>query len=291
MIPLTGCIVSLVTPFHYNRIDYDAFTRILELQIASGVSAVCILGGIGEATSLTEDERLSFVQFTVERVEGRVPVGVCAFLPDTSSVINFAKSAEAIGADFIVVTDPYFGKVGQAEMYAHYETILDNIESPVFIRSDEGTTGNVLKPDTLQTLLKNHRIGGIIECSEDLGRIMDMVCTCTGVRFYAGTDLSSCLMYTLGAKGVFSTAANIAPEMIRELYEAWSDGNHSSAAEMQMKLYPLIRSIGSCRPPVSVKAMLCEMRLCEDEVRLPLIPLEAREKSVFIKVLNDLMIL
>ena len=291
MIPLTGCIVSLVTPFHHNRIDYDAFTRILELQIASGVSAVCILDGIGETASLTEDERLSVVQFTVERVEGRVPVGVCAFLPDTSSVINFAKSAEAIGADFIVVTDPYFGKVGQAEMYTHYETILDNIESPVFIRSDESATGNDLMPDTLQSLIKSHGIGGVIECSDDLGRIMDMVCACSGVRFYAGTDLSSCLLYALGAKGVFSTAANIAPEMIRKQYEAWSDGNHASAAEMQMKLYPLIRSIGSFRPSVSVKAMLCEMRLCEDEVRLPLIPVDARERSLFSKVLNDLMIL
>ena len=291
MIPLTGCVVSLITPFHHNRIDFDAFTRLLELQIASKASAMTILDTVGEASSLTEDERLSLIQFTVERVDGRVPVGVCAFLPDTTSVISFAKSAEAIGADYIVATDPFFGKVGQAEMYAHYETILDNIESPVFIKSDEESTGNILGPETLKSLLKNRGIGGVVVRSNDLSRITELFNICSGVRFYAGSDLSAHLLYILGAKGVFSTAANIVPDAVRELYESSADGNYAAAHEIQIKLYPLIHTISFGRQPVAIKAMLREMRICGDEVRLPLIPCDDSENNRVSRVLEDLQII
>ena len=282
----TGCAVSLITPFRNGAIDEDALARLTELQIASKISAICILDNAGEARSLSEDEKLFITQFIVERVNGRVPVIACAYAADTSSVIEYARSAQAIGADAIMVTTPYFGALSQEAIRSHFEMIFDELEIPVFLKNDPVSTGNNISSETLAAFVQNYKPAGIVDCSGKTINTIDFISVASGIDLFAGNEQDIIPAVSLGAAGVFSSAANIVPEIIQELFETADSGKFNVARALLFQLQPLLKALDLGVSPAAIKTMLEIVKLCSGEMRIPLIPLNKEQLSTVTDVLK-----
>ena len=128
-----GSGVALVTPFRKNSIDFPALTRLIELQIISGSDALIICGTTGEASTMSQDEKIAVIRHTVERVAGRIPVIAGTGGNNTRAVIESSRSAEAIGADALLIVTPYYNKTSQAGLIAHYNAIADSVVIPIIV--------------------------------------------------------------------------------------------------------------------------------------------------------------
>ena len=267
-----GSGVAIVTPFQNGAIDFTAFTRLLELQIASGTDAIVCCATTGEAPTLSTDEKLSIIQFVVERVNGRVPVIAGTGGNNTQSVIENSKSAEAIGVDGLLVVTPYYNKTTQDGLVAHYMAVADSVDVPIIVYNVPGRTGLNVQPATMAKLLKHENIVGTKEASGNIEQIVNLAALCPDCDIYAGNDDHVLPILSVGGKGVISTIANVMPEAMHALCDAFFKGNVKLAREIQFQVLPLWKAAFCEVNPIPVKAMLGMMQLCEPDVRLPLVP-------------------
>ena len=270
-----GSAVSLITPFHRGEVDLNAFTRLIELQIASGTSALVLFDTAGEGTSLTTDERLSVIQYVVERVNGRVPVVVGCGGPATDMVVDDCKTAEAIGADALLIVPPYFTKASERGLFEHFTSIADRVEIPILLHNSPKRTGINLKPELIGELVKHENIAGIKESGDSVEQIMFLMALCPDADVYAGNDNHVLPVLSIGGRGAISTIANVMPEAMHALYEAFQKSDIERARDIQTQLIPLWRAAFCDVNPVPIKAMMSMLKLCDADVRLPLVPLEA----------------
>lgn len=271
----TGSAVSIITPFRRGEVDLSAFTRLIELQIASGSSALVLFDTAGEGTSLTTDERLSIIQFAVERVNGRVPVIIGCGGPYTEAVIDECKTAEAIGADALLIVPPYFTKASDRGLYEHFTAIADSVEIPILLHNSPLRTGINLKPELIGRLRQHANIVGIKESSGDIEQIAMLLALCPDLDVYAGNDSHALPVLSIGGKGMISTIANIMPDAMHDMYEAFTKRDMKRARGVQTQLIPLWRAAFCDVNPVPIKAMMGMLKLCDPDVRMPLLPLEA----------------
>lgn len=267
-----GSAVAIITPFHNGAVDFTAFTRLIELQIASGTDAIVVCGTTGEASTMSVDEKLSVIQFVVERVGGRVPVIAGTGGNCTSTVIENSRSAEAIGVDALLVVTPYYNKTTQAGLIAHFMAVADSVDLPIITYNVPSRTGVNIQPATMAELLKHENIVGTKEASGNIEQIVNLAALCPDCDIYAGNDDHVLPVLSIGGKGVISTIANVMPDAMHSLCESFFKGDLAAAREMQIQMIPLWRAAFCEVNPIPVKAMMGMMKLCEPEVRLPLVP-------------------
>lgn len=267
-----GSAVAIITPFHNGAVDFTAFTRLIELQIASGTDAIVVCGTTGEASTMSVDEKLSVIQFVVERVGGRVPVIAGTGGNCTSTVIENSRSAEAIGVDALLVVTPYYNKTTQAGLVAHFMAVADSVDLPIITYNVPSRTGVNILPATMAELLKHENIVGTKEASGNIEQIVNLAALCPDCDIYAGNDDHVLPVLSIGGKGVISTIANVMPDAMHSLCESFFKGDLAAAREMQIQMIPLWRAAFCEVNPIPVKAMMGMMKLCEPEVRLPLVP-------------------
>ena len=275
-----GCGVSIVTPFHNGAVDFTAFTRLIELQIASATDAIVVCDTAGEPDTLTVDEKLSVIQFVVERVNGRVPVISGAFGNSTSAVIEDGKAAEAIGVDALLVVAPYFNQTSTEGLIEHFQTIADSVTVPVIVYNTPARTGVNITPETMSEILKNKNIVGIKEASGNIEQIVNLASLCPDCDIYAGNDDHVVPVLSVGGCGVISTIANIMPDTMHAMCEAYFKSDTNAAREYQMQMIPLWRAAFSEVNPIAIKAMMGLMKLCDPDVRLQLVPLSAKNAKL-----------
>ncbi|MBQ3098548.1 MAG: 4-hydroxy-tetrahydrodipicolinate synthase [Kiritimatiellae bacterium] len=269
----TGSAVAIVTPFRDGAIDFTAFTRLIELQIASGTDAIVVCGTTGEASTLTEDERLSAIQFVVERVGGRIPVIAGAGSNCTETAIQNSRAAEAIGVDGLLHVTPYYNKTTQKGIVAHFNAIADSVDLPIIVYNIPSRTGVNVLPATMAELVQHENIVGVKEASGNIEQIVNLAALCPECDIYAGNDDHVLPILSMGGKGVISTIANVMPDAMHGLCEAFFRGNVELAREIQIQMIPLWRAAFCEVNPIPIKAMMGMMKLCEPDVRLPLVPL------------------
>lgn len=267
-----GSAVAIITPFHNGAVDFTAFTRLIELQIASGTDAIVVCGTTGESSTLSLDEKLSVIQFVVERVNGRVPVIAGTGGNCTETVIENSRSAEAIGVDALLVVTPYYNKTTQAGLIAHYMAVADSVDLPIITYNVPSRTGLNIQPATMAELLKHENIVGTKEASGNIEQIVNLAALCPECDIYAGNDDHVLPVLSIGGKGVISTIANVMPDAMHSLCESFFKGDLASAREMQIQMIPLWRAAFCEVNPIPIKTMMGMMKLCEPEVRLPLVP-------------------
>jgi 4-hydroxy-tetrahydrodipicolinate synthase len=267
-----GSGVAIVTPFQNGSIDFTAFTRLIELQIANRTDAIICCGTTGESSTLTPDERLSVIQFVVERVNRRVPVIAGTGGNNTEEVVSNSKSAEAIGVDGLLIVTPYYNKTSQAGLVRHFFTVADAVETPILVYNVPGRTGLNVLPQTMAELCTHENIVGTKEASGNIEQIVNIAALCPQCDIYAGNDDHVLPVLSIGGKGVISTIANIVPGEMHALCEAFFKGDIQLARQLQLQLIPIWKAAFCEVNPIPLKAMMGLMQLCEPDVRLPLVP-------------------
>ena len=267
-----GSGVAIVTPFQNGAVDFTAFTRLIELQIANRTDAIICAATTGESSTLSTDERLSVIQFVVERVNGRVPVIASTGGNNTEEVVSNSKSAEAIGVDGLLVVTPYYNKTSQAGLVRHYFTVADAVETPIIVYNVPGRTGLNILPQTMAELCTHENIVGTKEASGNIEQIVNIAALCPQCDIYSGNDDHVLPVLSIGGKGVISTIANIVPGEMHALCEAFFKGDIQLARQLQLQLIPIWKAAFCEVNPIPLKAMMGLMQLCEPDVRLPLVP-------------------
>lgn len=268
----TGSAVALITPFHDGTIDYTALTRLIELQIAAGSDAIVALGTTGEAATMMEDEREEVIRFVVERVSNRIPVIVGTGSNNTEDAIQKSRFAEAVGADGLLIVTPFYNKTTQEGLLAHYSSIAEQVRLPIIVYNVPSRTGLNIKPETVAKLVRScENIVGIKEASGDISQITKLAAICPECDIYSGNDDQVVPILSIGGKGVISTIANIHPEAMHMMCKAYFDGDVEEARRLQLALLPLQQAAFCEVNPIPIKTMMGLLKLCDPEVRLPLV--------------------
>lgn len=266
----TGCGVALVTPFKDGRIDSCAFEKHLAYLLESGVDALFPCGTTGEPACLSEEEWKEVISLTVKVTAGKVPVIAGTGSNNTCEVVRRARIARDLGADAQLCVTPYYNKTTQQGLIAHFKHIADQDILPVFVYNVPSRTGMDISLDTYRQLTGHQNIIGIKDASGSYTNALSfMHALKTTVPFYSGEDQLAAPLRAIGYSGVISVTANVAPQLVVRLCHA----EIKEACELQTELYELNRLMFVETSPIPVKAALSMMGRCENELRLPLLPM------------------
>ncbi len=276
----TGTCTALVTPFCDAGIDTKALARLVDWQISQGVDALLACGTTGEPSTMSDEEWAQAVETVVTQAAGRVPVIAGTGGNNTAHVIAQSRKAKALGADAQLCVTPYYNKSSPAGLIAHYHAIAQATDLPIIIYNVPSRTGLNLQPETLAELSEHEHIIAVKEASADMIRLGDMMRLSQGrVDFYSGSDEVTVPLMSLGGLGVISVVSNVAPALTSRMTRHMLKGNTREAAALQLQLFPLIHALFSEVNPIPAKAGVNMLGLCEDRLRLPLVPLAARHRA------------
>lgn len=276
-----GAGVALVTPFTEEKdINYEELERLIEFQINGGIDAIIVCGTTGEPVTMTEEERLSVISYTIEKVGKRVPVIAGTGGNCTEQVVTFSKRAEDAGADGLLVVTPYYNKATQNGLYEHYKAVASAVDLPIILYNVPSRTGVNILPDTAARLGREiENIVAIKEASGNISQVAEVIRKADGaLEVYSGNDDQIVPILSLGGIGVISVLANIAPKETHDLVRFYLDGNGKKAAQLQLKYMDLIQALFCEVNPIPVKKALELMGFRTKSLRMPLTEME--EKNV-----------
>lgn len=280
-----GSGVALVTPFSGGRIDLGALEALIHWQIDMLTDAIIVLGTTGEPCTIAPMERAALIERAVSCVAGRVPLIVGAGANDTRTAIACAEQAQALGADGLLVVTPYYNKASREGLLAHYWAIADSVDIPIIAYNVPSRTGMNMPPEVVAELLKHPMIRGVKEASGDIKQMQRLAALCPGAAIYAGNDDQAYAMMALGARGVISVVANVLPTAMHEMAASYLRGDVELSREMQFALLDIADALFCEVSPIPVKAALSMMGRIEEELRLPLTPLEGEKRAALRKAL------
>ena len=273
----TGAGVAIVTPFNEDgSINYDRLDELIEFHCAHKTDSIVICGTTGESATMTEEEHMQCVKFTIDRVNKRVPViaGTGSNCTDTASYLT--KQAQNAGADAALVVTPYYNKATQNGLIAHYTDIAKHTDLPIILYNVPSRTGCKLEAATIAKLVKDvDNIVGVKEATGDIAFATQIMYDTQGdVDMYSGNDDMIVPMLSIGGKGVISVLSNVAPEDTHNICAEYFAGNVEKSRELQIKYLELIHSLFCEVNPIPVKKALELMGFYGGNVRLPLTQLE-----------------
>ena len=273
-----GVATAIITPTNEAGVDYEAFGRIIDWQIAEGINAIVVCGTTGENPTLSDDEHKECIRFCVERVAHRVPVIAGTGSNDTAHAIAMTQYACSVGADAILCVTPYYNKATQAGLVAMFNAIADASTVPMIVYNVPSRTGCGIEPATYVELAKHPRIAAIKEANGDISKIAKTAALLDGaLDIYSGNDDQIVPIMSLGGIGVISVLSNVAPRKTVEICDRWFNGDVKGAAALQLELLELINALFCEVNPIPVKAGMAAMGWCENYLRLPLTPMSAEK--------------
>lgn len=282
-----GVATALITPLTESGIDYPAFARLIDWQIAEGVQALVIAGTTGEGSTLSDKEHREAVRFAVEHTAGRVPIIAGTGSNDTAYAVDLTKYCCSVGADAMLVVTPYYNKATQNGLIQMYTKIADASTKPLILYNVPSRTGINIAPATCAVLADHPRISAIKEASGDISQIVELASLVEGrMDIYSGNDDQVTPILAMGGAGVISVLSNVLPKQTVELCERFFRGDPAGSARLQCQLLPLIHALFSEVNPIPVKAAMAAMGFCEDYLRLPLTPMEDAHRAVLLKHLR-----
>ena len=276
-----GMATAIVTPMTADGIDFDALGRFIDFQIENGINAIVVMGTTGENATIEYADQKEIIRYTVERVAKRVPVIAGTGTNNTDHVLHNTKNACEVGADAILVVTPYYNKATQNGLYQHFWTIAEASTVPVILYNVPGRTGCNLLPKTVARLAEHERIVAIKEATGNMAQMVEIMHLCGDkIDVYSGEDALTVPMMAMGAKGTISVLSNVAPKEAVAMTDACRAGDFKTAAKMQADLLPLINALFSEVNPIPAKAGVSAMGFGEENLRLPLTPMEDATRAV-----------
>jgi len=282
-----GSIVALVTPFRNDRVDEAALAKLIERQIAGGSSALVACGTTGEAPTLSSSEYDAVVAFTVKAAAGRVPVIAGTGTYDTAETIRRTRAAAEQGCAGAMIVTPYYNKPTARGQRAHFTAVADASPIPLVLYNIPGRTGTRVAPDLIVELAKHPRWVALKDATGSPADCMDVI-ERSKITVLAGDDAVTLPWMALGAKGVVSVAANVAPAEMAALVREAAAGEHEAARRRHYRLLPLFRALFLESNPAPVKATLALLGLCSEEMRLPLVTVEESTRTALRRALDGL---
>ena len=284
-----GAATALVTPLTESGIDYNQFGRLLDWQIDEGINALVICGTTGESSTLTDAEHREVMRYSIDRVNGRVPVICGTGSNETDYAVELTKSACADGADGVLVVTPYYNKTTQNGLVKMYNTIADASTKPVILYNVPSRTGIGIEPATYVKLAEHPNICAIKEANGDISKIVETFALVGDkLDIYSGNDDQIVPILAMGGMGCISVLSNVIPTETVAITDKFFAGDVAGAAKLQCDYMPLVRSLFCESNPIPVKAAMAAMGFCENYLRLPLVPMEEAHYEVMIQRMRAL---
>jgi 4-hydroxy-tetrahydrodipicolinate synthase len=286
----TGSMVALATPFKNGGVDEERIPELVEFQLSKGTDVICPCGCTGEAATLNHDEQIRIIEIVVEAVAGRAKVIAGTGSNSTKEALALTKRAKEAGADGALMITPYYNKPTQKGLVLHYETIAKAVDLPIMLYNVPGRTGVKMSPETVAELSRIENIAAIKEASGSVDQVSAILSLCD-ITVVSGDDSLTLPMLAVGAKGVVSVAANVAPAEVAALIDSFNAGNMDEAQRIHYQLLPLFKVLFCETNPIPVKRALSMMNMIENELRPPLIPLSVENEPKLRSVLDELGLL
>lgn len=268
----TGSATAMVTPFdNSGELDLNALGKLIDWQLEAGTDCLVMCATTGECATLTDREWEQVVEFTLARVNGRVPVIAGVGRNDTRHTAYLCKAARKLGAQGTLAVTPYYNKTTQTGLLRHYTTVADSADLPLILYNVPSRTGMSISAETYALLAGHPNIYGVKEASGDFGLILKTKALCPeDFAIYSGNDDQIVPIMALGGQGVISTMANVIPKETHDICVFWSEGKHASAVKLQIACQQLIEALFREVNPIPVKAALAMMGKCNGYLRQPL---------------------
>ena len=282
-----GIIPALVTPFQENfDVDFEGIAKNLD-YLEKHVNALVPAGTTGEAATLSYEEHIEVVRYVCE--VSKKPVIAGAGSNSTREALYLANEVEKAGADAAMFVTPYYNKPNPDGLFQHYSKISEEISIPIIVYNVPGRTGVNTAPDTVKRLAEIDRVTGIKEASGNLKQVAEIIrITPDDFILLSGEDFLTLPILLLGGKGVISVAANVAPHIMQEMFQAFKNGDIENARELHYRLMPLYDALFIDTNPIPVKKALELMGLAAGKPRLPLVELNEQKTEKLKSVLKDL---
>ena len=267
-----GSIVAIVTPFHEDgSINYPKLGELLNWHVDSGTDGIVILGTTGEAPTLSKEEKLEVFRYTVEVIDGRIPVIAGTGSNNTLDTIEFSQKVEKLGVDGLLVVTPYYNKANDQGFIQHYTMIADAVSTPIIVYNVPGRTGCSLPVHVVKEISKHKNIAALKEASGDLSYFAQVASVVDeDFLLFSGNDDIVLPTLSLGGTGVISVAANVIPTEFSKMVSDFHEGNVQASIQVQLEYLELINNLFIETNPIPVKEFLNQMGKAVGGYRMPL---------------------
>ena len=285
----TGAGVAIVTPFNNDgSVNFEVLGQLIENQIANDTDAIVIFGTTGEASTLTDDEQIETIKFTVDKVNKRVPVIAGAGSNDTRHGIELCKRCEQVGADGLLIVTPYYNKTTQKGLVKYYTDMAGATDLPVIMYSVAGRTGLNIAPSTVEQLAKIENIVAIKEASGNISQVAEIAHRTQGnLDIYSGNDDQIVPLLSLGGKGVISVLSNVAPKYTHDMVMSYLNGDNEKATKMQLNCLGVVKALFCEVNPIPVKAALNMMGYNVGGYRAPLVEMDEENRLMLERAMKE----
>lgn len=287
-----GTATAMITPFYKDGgVNFEAFGKMIEYQIAGGTDALVILGTTGEPSTMLDEEKVAVMQYSVKKIDGRAKIIFGTGSNNTANAVAASKRAEKLGADGLLCVTPYYNKCTQKGIIEYYKAICGAVKIPVIAYNVPTRTGVNILPNTAEELAKIPNIAGIKEACGNMEQICE---TMRRVRpycdVYSGDDNLNLPILAIGGAGLISVVSNIAPKEVKQVAEYVFACDLEKANAVQDKLLPLIDACFTEVNPIPVKAGCDMLGLNAGVPRAPLTELEDAHKKILKDCIHNLEI-
>jgi 4-hydroxy-tetrahydrodipicolinate synthase len=278
LIMLQGSLVAIATPMHEDGgLDIQALRSLIDFHVQEGTDGIVIVGTTGESPTVDFDEHCLLIKTAIEQVAGRIPVIAGTGANSTSEAIYLTSKAKELGADACLLVAPYYNKPTQEGLYQHYKAVAEAVDIPQILYNVPGRTGCDISNETALRLAALPNIVGIKDATGSLERGTDLILRApAGFAIYSGDDATGAALMLMGAHGVISVTANVAPRLMQQMCKAALAGDVATTRSINAKLFALHQKLFVEANPIPVKWVLGEMGLIGPGIRLPLVPLSAQ---------------
>ncbi len=283
---LEGAMVAIVTPFADGEVDYDTLGELIDFQIDGGIQGIVPCGTTGESPTLDHDEHGKVIEFTVDKVDGRVPVIAGTGSNSTDEAVRLTRHAQSAGADACLIVNPYYNKPTQHGMVEHVRRLAD-ADLPIVLYNIPGRTGMELATDTIIRMYEEIEL--VVAVKEATGKLDNASALAAGcdITILSGDDSLTLPICSVGGSGVISVLANILPGEIRRLCDHVAAFDLADACTQHLKLFPLFRAMFWETNPIPIKAAMAMAGRIRDELRLPMTSLSDGYREPLAKLLRD----
>lgn len=283
-----GSCVAIITPFKNGKVDFESFEKLIKFQLDNKTDAIVVLGTTGEPATMTQEEKLQVISFAKKIIGKKAKLIVGTGTNSTTKSIEQSILAQENGADALLCVTPYYNKCTQKGLVKHFSQIANSVTIPIIVYNVPSRTGVNILPETALELSTIPNICGIKEASGNISQIVKLSKLLQNkMAIYSGDDSLNYVFMSLGALGCISVTANVLPKHVKFVIDSALNNDFVSSREMHEKLLNINNDLFLEVNPIPVKFACSILKLCQNELRLPLTQLDKKYENKIIEDLKD----